>query len=152
MFGEITSNWWLFLITGIAWVIIALVVLRFDTTSLATVGALLGVVFLLIAAIAAFATPYGAFWALASILGFLLVLKGSLDIIASAMTKDVNELWVLGLLTGILELILGFWASHGFFPARAALILIWVGFMALFRGVSEIVLAFQIRRLHATAT
>ncbi|HET6776369.1 MAG TPA: DUF308 domain-containing protein, partial [Actinomycetota bacterium] len=156
-----------------------LVVLRFDTTSLATVGALLGVVFLLaglnefmiwtvrrtwrwahlvlgvvflIGAISAFATPYSAFWALASILGFLLVLKGSLDIIASAMTKDVNELWGLGLLTGILELILGFWASQQFFPARAALILIWVGFMALFRGVSEIVLAFQIRRLRATAT
>jgi hypothetical protein len=119
MFGEITRMWWLFLITGIAWVIIALVVLRFDTTSLATVGALLGVVFLLaglkefmlwtvrrswrwahfvlgvifvIAAIAAFATPYSTFWSPASILGFLLVLKGSLDIIASAMTKDVNEL------------------------------------------------------------
>jgi uncharacterized membrane protein HdeD (DUF308 family) len=87
-----------------------------------------------IAAIAAFATPYNAFWALASILGFLLVLKGSLDIIASAMTKDVNELWGLGLLTGILELILGFWASQQFFPARAALILIWVGLMALFRA------------------
>ena len=42
----------------------------------------LGVIFL-IAGIAAFATPYSAFW-LASILGFLLVLKGSLDIIASA--------------------------------------------------------------------
>jgi hypothetical protein len=179
MFGEITGMWWLFLITGIAWVIIALVVLRFDTTSLATVGALLGVIFLLaglnefmiwtvrrtwrwahlvlgviflIGAISAFATPYSAFWALASILGFLLVLKGSLDIIASAMTKDVNELWGLGLLTGILELILGFWASQQFYPARAALILIWVGFMALFRGVSEIVLAFQIRRLRATAT
>jgi uncharacterized membrane protein HdeD (DUF308 family) len=179
MFGEITGIWWLFLITGIAWVIIALVVLRFDTTSLATVGALLGVVFLLaglnefmtwtvrrtwrwahlvlgvvflIGAISAFATPYSAFWALASILGFLLVLKGSLDIVASAMTKDVNELWGLGLLTGILELILGFWASQQFFPNRAALILIWVGFMALFRGVSEIVLAFQIRRLRATAT
>jgi hypothetical protein len=38
MFGEITGLWWLFLITGIAWVIIALVVLRFDTTSLAAVG------------------------------------------------------------------------------------------------------------------
>ena len=179
MFGEITGMWWLFLITGIAWVIIALIVLRFDTTSIATVGALLGVVFLLaglnefmiwtvrrtwrwahivlgvvflIGAIAAFATPYDAFWALASILGFLLVLKGSLDIIASAMTKDVNELWGLGLLAGILELILGFWASQQFFPARAALILIWVGFLALFRGVSEIVLAFQIRRLHAATT
>ncbi|MGH2488569.1 MAG: HdeD family acid-resistance protein [Candidatus Limnocylindria bacterium] len=179
IFGEITGIWWLFLITGIAWVIIALIVLRFDTTSIATVGVLLGVVFLLaglnefmisivrrtwrwahivlgviflIGAIAAFATPYDAFWALASILGFLLVLKGSLDIIASAMTKDVNELWGLGLLAGILELILGFWASQQFFPARAALILIWVGFMALFRGVSEIVLAFQIRRLQAATT
>jgi hypothetical protein len=43
------------------------------------------------------------------------------------------------LLTGILELILGFWASQQFFPARPALILIWVGLMALFRGISEIV-------------
>ena len=38
----------------------------------------LGVIFV-INAIAAFATPYNAFSALASILGFLLVLKGSLD-------------------------------------------------------------------------
>jgi len=30
--------------------------------------------------------------------------------------------------------------------------LIWVGLMALFRGISEIVLEFQVRRLHATAT
>jgi uncharacterized membrane protein HdeD (DUF308 family) len=41
----------------------------------------------------AFASPYDAFWALASILGFLLVLKGSLDVIVSAMTKDINEFW-----------------------------------------------------------
>jgi hypothetical protein len=32
------------------------------------------------------------------------------------------------------------------------LLLIWVGFMALFRGVSEIVLASQIRGLHATSS
>jgi len=47
MFGAITGVWWLFLITGIAWLIIGLIVLRFDTTSIATVGALLGVVFLI---------------------------------------------------------------------------------------------------------
>ena len=41
MFGAITGVWWMFLITGIAWLIIALIVLRFDTTSIATVGALL---------------------------------------------------------------------------------------------------------------
>jgi uncharacterized membrane protein HdeD (DUF308 family) len=175
MFGEITGVWWMFLITGIAWLIIALIVLRFDITSIATVGALLGVVFLiaglnegmiavvspswkwahfalgilyLIGGFLAFASPYDAFWALASILGFLLVLKGSLDVIVSAMTKDVNEFWWLGLVTGILELLLGFWASQQLFPARAALILIWVGFAALLRGITEIAMALQIRRLH----
>jgi uncharacterized membrane protein HdeD (DUF308 family) len=54
-------------------------------------------------------------------------------------------MWWLGLTAGILEILLGFWASQQFFPARAALILIWVGFMALFRGLSEIILAFQLR-------
>jgi uncharacterized membrane protein HdeD (DUF308 family) len=179
MFGAITGIWWLFLITGIAWLIISLIVLRFDTTSIATVGALLGVVFLIagmneamialvrpgwkwahfalailfvIGGFTAFFKPYNAFWALASLLGFLLVLKGSLDIIVSAMTKDVNEFWWLGLVTGILELLLGFWASQQFFPARASLILIWVGFAALFRGIGEIAMAFQIRRLHKVAT
>jgi len=178
MFGAITGVWWLFLITGIAWLIIALIVLRFDTNSIATVGALLGVVFLItglnewmiavvrpswkwahlalgilfvLGSFTAFARPYNAFWALASLLGFLLVLKGSLDIIVSAMTKDVNEFWWLGLVTGILELLLGFWASQQFFPARATLILVWVGFAGLFRGISEIVLGFQIRRLHSGA-
>jgi uncharacterized membrane protein HdeD (DUF308 family) len=43
--------------------------------------------------------------------------------------------------------LLGFWASQQLFPARAALILVWVGFLALFRGISEIALAFQIRRV-----
>jgi uncharacterized membrane protein HdeD (DUF308 family) len=111
----------------------------------------LGVLFV-IGGIIAFASPGDAFWALASILGFLLVLKGSLDVIVSTMTKDVNELWGLGLVVGILEVLLGFWASQQFFPARAALILIWVGFVALSRGFSEIVLAFQIRRLNKAAT
>lgn len=175
MFGAISGVWWLFLITGVAWLIISLIVLRFDTASIATVGALLGIVFLIaglnewmiavvrpswkwahialgvlfvIGGFTAFASPYDAFWALASLLGFLLVLKGSLDVIVSAMTKDVNEFWWLGLVTGILELLLGFWASQQFFPARAVLILIWVGFAALLRGITEIVLAFQIHRLH----
>ena len=30
------KNWWLFLITGLAWLMIAIVLLRFDTASIAT--------------------------------------------------------------------------------------------------------------------
>jgi len=171
--------WWLLLITGIAWFIIALVVLRFNVSSVVAVGVLLGVVFLMaginefivasmregwrwahillgvffiLGALWAFITPVNAFWSLAAVLGFLLIFKGTLDIIGSVMSKEVNELWWLGLVAGILEILLGFWASQQFFPARAALILLWVGFLAMFRGFSEIVLAFQVRRLEKETT
>ena len=40
------KNWWLFLITGLAWLMIAIIVLRFDTASIATVGVLIGIMFL----------------------------------------------------------------------------------------------------------
>jgi len=154
---------------------ISLVVLRFTETSITTVGVIIGVVFAIgcadefmtmavqrswrwvhlllgilfaLASIWAFWQPKQAFWALASVLGFLLIFKGSADIIISTMTREYNSLWGLGLAVGILEVLLGFWASQQFYPARAVLILIWVGFFALFRGISEIVLAFRIRSEH----
>jgi uncharacterized membrane protein HdeD (DUF308 family) len=40
-------QWWLFPVTGIAWLLISLIVLRLDVTSIAGVGALLGVIFLM---------------------------------------------------------------------------------------------------------
>lgn len=169
---RLAGPWWLFLLTGIAWLIISWVVLRFTPASITTVGVLLGVLFLLaavnefliaavrrhwrwahillgvlfvVAAIWAFARPFNAFWSLASVLGLLLILKGTLDIINAIMTRDVNSAWWLGLVAGILELVLGFWASQQRFPARGALLLLWVGFFALFRGISEIVIAFEVR-------
>jgi hypothetical protein len=38
--------WWLLLVTRIAWLLISLSVLRFDVTSIAALGALLGLIFL----------------------------------------------------------------------------------------------------------
>jgi uncharacterized membrane protein HdeD (DUF308 family) len=43
---QLAGPWWLFLLTGIAWLIIAWVALRFTPASIATVGVLLGVLFL----------------------------------------------------------------------------------------------------------
>jgi uncharacterized membrane protein HdeD (DUF308 family) len=163
--------WWLFLITGIAWLLISMVVLRFNISSITTVGILLGALFLAAAlnefftsavvdtwrwahillgilfvfgALWGFFQPKEAFWALASVLGLLLVLQGSMTLIASIMAK--GPLWGLGLAVGILEILLGFWASQQYYVVQARLILIWVGLMALFRGVGEIVLAFEVRR------
>ena len=93
-----------------------------------------------------FAQPYNAFWALASILGLLLIFQGTFYIITSVSTREVNSTWWLGLVVGILEIFLGFWASQQYRPVQGALLLIWVGFFALFRGISEIVIAFELRR------
>src|SRR5438034_10101603 len=90
--------WWVFLITGIAWMIIAVIVLRFQTdplTSVATVGFLIGALFVfatinefvtasmvdewrwlhwlmgllfLLGALYGFVRPYDTFFALASVL------------------------------------------------------------------------------------
>jgi len=163
--------WWLFLITGIAWLLIAMVVLRFNISSITTVGILLGALFLAAAineffissvvdswrwahiilgvlfvfgSLWGFFQPKEAFWALASVLGLLLVLQGSMTLISSVMAK--GPMWGLGMTVGILEILLGFWASQQYYPARATLILIWVGLMAVFRGVGEIVLAFELRK------
>jgi uncharacterized membrane protein HdeD (DUF308 family) len=170
-----TRLWWVVLLAGIAWFLISLVILRFDTTSVTTVGILLGVVFLAaacnevlelvvvpswrflrillavvftVAAFWCFASPDDAFWSLASILGLLFVLKGTFDIFAAAESRAFNSLWGLGLAAGILEVLLGFWASQQFYPARAALILLWIGFATMFRGIAEISVAFQLRQAH----
>src|SRR5262245_25055630 len=134
-----TGLWWIFLVTGLLWFVIALVVLRFTERSITTVGVIIGVVFVVaclnefmamalaegwkwihallgilfaLGAIWCFVQPKEAFWALASVLGFLLIFKGTADIVIAVMTRDYNPLWGLGLAAGIIEVLLGFWASQ----------------------------------------
>jgi uncharacterized membrane protein HdeD (DUF308 family) len=169
---EALGPWWTWLIAGMAWFVISIIVLQLNITSVGTVGVLLGVVFLIsaleeffvasvsggwawarvllgiffmIGAIWSFADPIGTFVSIADVLGFLLIFKGTLDLITSITSADVNSVWWLGLIAGLLELGLGFWAAQQYFPARATLVLLWVGFYALFRGISSIVFAFQVR-------
>jgi uncharacterized membrane protein HdeD (DUF308 family) len=170
---RLAGPWWMFLLTGIAWLILSWVALRFTPASITTVGVLMGALFLfgmvdefLIASVRSswrwlhvvmgvifafgagwsFAQPYNAFWALASILGLLLIFRGTLDIITSVDAREVNSAWWLGMVAGILEILLGFWASGQYLAVRGVLLLVWVGLFALFRGISEIVIAFELRR------
>jgi uncharacterized membrane protein HdeD (DUF308 family) len=171
---QLAGPWWMFLVTGIAWLVISLIVLRFRLVSVVAVGVLMGVVFLggwfgelliasgrarwrwahvlmailfLFGACWSFASPFGAFWALATIFGLLLILRGSFDLVTSISAKEINPAWWLGMTAGVLEILLGFWVSQQEFPARALLLLIWVAFFALFRGFSDILLAFEVRGL-----
>ena len=172
MLARLAGPWWTLLVTGIAWLVISVIVLRFRLASVVAVFVLMGVVFLggwiteiliasvrrrwrwahvvmaivfLFAACWSFATPFGAFWALATVFGLLLIFRGSLDLVTAISSRDINGAWWLGMIAGVLEILLGFWVSQQEFPARAVLLLIWVGFFALFRGFSDIVMAFELR-------
>src|SRR5215469_1395783 len=174
MLDQLAGPWWMFFVTGIAWLVISLIVLRFRVSSVVAVGVLMGVVFvagwlseLLIASMRArwrwahvlmaivflfaacwsFASPFSAFWALAAIFGLLLIFRGSLDVVTSISSREINPAWWLGLIAGVLEILLGFWVSQQEFPARALLLILWIGFFALFRGFSDILLSFEVRRL-----
>lgn len=47
MARRLTGPWWAYLLAGIAWVLISVVILRFNIASVATIGLLLGALFLL---------------------------------------------------------------------------------------------------------
>jgi uncharacterized membrane protein HdeD (DUF308 family) len=173
---EAARYWWVFLVSGIAWLLIAWLVLRANATSITTVGVLIGVVFLIagineagMAAVApggwkvwhyimafifllgglwGFIRPVNTFFALASVLGLILFLYGLFEIVLAISTRVTNPYWWLSLITGILLILLAFWISGSdrvyALQQRTYLILFWVGFFALFRGFTQIMLAFGI--------
>jgi uncharacterized membrane protein HdeD (DUF308 family) len=164
--------WWVFIVTGVIWLMVSLVVLRFTETSVTTVGVLIGVVltiatitelmvvgvtsggwkvvhvllaiFFALGAIWCYANPKNAFWALAEVLGFILVLYGAVELTEAVVTRAVNPLWWLGLALGILLILLGFWTGQQLITVKAQLLIFYVGLAALFRGIAQIVFAFQL--------
>jgi uncharacterized membrane protein HdeD (DUF308 family) len=175
---DIGRLWWLWLVAGVAWIVIALVILQFDQASITTVGVLIGIMFLLsgfqqfviaavmpslkwlwiifgilfvVAGIIALISPENTFAAIADILGFLFLLVGVFWTIQAFVDKDVNELWWLGLISGVLMIILAFWTGGQFFIDKAYVLLVFAGIWALMHGVTDIVRAFQIRGLKRLA-
>lgn len=170
--GAIAKLWWLPLITGIAWLLVSLIVLRFDTRSATTIGVLAGIVFIaagvndlamsqviprlrwlymLLAAalittgILALISPSDAFVVLAAIIGWFLLFKGTFDVVTALMARPAG-LWLLTLVVGIVELLLAFWAA-GYFNRSAFLLIIFVGASALARGITQLVVAFELHEL-----
>jgi uncharacterized membrane protein HdeD (DUF308 family) len=176
---EAARWWWAALVAGAVWFVIAWLVLRLNSTSLTTVGLLLGVVFLIAAinegalgalmrggwaflhyalavlfalgAIWSFIRPINSVFALASVLGLLLFLQGIFTLTRGLALRDETPYWWLDVTAGGLITALAIWVSTSDrawgLAERAAFILIWVGFMAIFRGVSDVALAFSLRRL-----
>jgi hypothetical protein len=150
----LSGLWWLWLVTGIAWIVVSVVILQFDQASVTTVGIIVRVMFLglgfqqfalagladrlnwvytifgvlfLAAAVVAFISPENTFAAMADILGFLFLLVGIFWIIEAFAAMEINPLWWLGLIAGILMVILGFYTGGAFFIDKAFVLLVFAG-------------------------
>ena len=72
-------------------------------------------------------------------------MQGGFTLITSIESRIINSAWWLGVVAGILEIFIGFWASAQLVTVRAALLIIWAGVLALFNGINQIVLAFELK-------
>ena len=105
-----------------------------------------GVLFI-VCGVITFISPENTFAALADILGFLFLIVGVFWVIQALVSREVNELWWLGLTGGILMIILAFWTDGQFFIHKQYVLLVFAGIWALMQGVTDILRAFQIRKL-----
>jgi uncharacterized membrane protein HdeD (DUF308 family) len=64
------------------------------------------------------------------------------------LERAVNPAWWLRLISGILMTSMAFWTSGQFFIEKAYVLLVFAGIWALMTGITDIVRAFEIRRLH----
>jgi uncharacterized membrane protein HdeD (DUF308 family) len=176
---QMANLWWLWLISAVFWVVVALVVLQFDQASITTVGVLVGIMFLVagvqnfffgslasgatqwimwifavlfvIAGVISLIRPEDTFAGIADILGFLFLLVGIFWLVEAFAERETNELWWFGLISGVAMIILAFWTGGQFFIEKQYVLLVFAGIWALFHGVGDLIKAFQIRRLRDLA-
>jgi uncharacterized membrane protein HdeD (DUF308 family) len=174
---DVARYWWLPLISGVAWIVVSIIIFRFDYNSVTAISVLFGVVALgsaltesmvaglssggwrwlhfalaaifAIAGVTAFFQPGGTFVALAAVVSFYLIFRGISDIaIGFSLASATSTSWV-AVFSGFLELLIGFWAA-GSWGLSATLLVAWVGAVALLHGISNIFAGFRLRQ-HGSA-
>ncbi|HEX3285383.1 MAG TPA: DUF308 domain-containing protein [Mycobacterium sp.] len=173
-----TRYWWLMLITGVAWIVIAIIILRFDYNTVAAIATLFGVfcffaaanelmvgavsttgwrilhwllaVLFVVVGVFAFIRPDDTFVGLAAVMSFYFIFRGSFDIAMAFVGSRAPGWWML-LIVGLAELALGFWAA-GSWKVSVVVLVSWVAAGALIHGIGQIASAFLIRRVGHSAT
>ncbi len=167
-----TKYWWLLLVTGVAWIVVGIVILRFDYTTVEAIAILFGVLCLaaavnevmvatvsstgwrivrwvlaalfVVVGIFAFYNPGDTFVSLAFVMSFYFVFRGIYDI-AMAFTVSMIQGWWVLLLLGLVEIGLGFWAA-GSWQASVIVLVAWVAAAAIVYGVGQIAAGFLLRK------
>jgi uncharacterized membrane protein HdeD (DUF308 family) len=174
-----TRFWWLLPIVGVAWIVLSVVILRFDYTTVAAVAVLFGVyclaaavtqmmigavssstgwriahgllaALLVVVGVVSLANFGATFVTLTAIISFYFIFRGIFDIVMALVGSAVPGWWVL-LICGFIELGLGFWAA-GSWNISVVVLVAWVAAAALVHGLGEIALGFQIHQGRRSVT
>jgi uncharacterized membrane protein HdeD (DUF308 family) len=166
---EASGLWWIYLVTGGFWLLLSVIVFRFDYETVSAISILFGLMMIgaalseflavvgastgwkiahvvfglacVVIGIVAFIHPGNTFAALAAVMSFYFILKGMFDVILGIVVPGLR--W-LRIGVGLAEMLLGFWAA-AYFGRSVILLVAWVGAVALTRGITEIVFAFTVR-------
>jgi len=173
----VTRGWGWFLAAGIAWIVFAFFVLSFNYRTVWAIAVFFGIAFIIggiielaiaavapgwkwlyiligivsiIAGVLALIWPGETFLVLSAIVGWLLLFYGIIDIVFAFSTRHLEGLWWMQLISGIIMVLLGFWAiapdDATVSTYRGAVLLaVWIGVAALFRGISDIIVGFRLR-------
>ena len=166
--------WWLLLITGVAWIVIAIMILRVTYTTVASIAILFGAVCLIMAAnevmvgavsssrrwriahwlaavlfvvvaVLAFLALKATLIGLAAVMSFFFALRGAFDVIAAIAARREPGWWVL-LVVGLAELAIGLWTAGGWKASFVALVA-WIAAGTMIHGVGQIASAFLVREI-----
>ncbi len=166
--------WWLLLISGAAWFAVAFVILQFNTSSVVTLGYIVGFmllftgieqffvasavsgwkwvwyafgVFFVIGGVWVIVNPGATVANLAVSLGLLLGLIGVFWVVEAFAARSANPLWWLGLVSGLLMIGIGVWVGQQGYAQKAITLLTFAGIWAIMQGVTDLVRAFQLKRV-----
>lgn len=172
--------WWVFLITGLLWLVVAGIILQFDTGSLSTVGYIVGFmlvftgieqfavaaavdggwkwlwvlfgIFFVLGGAWAVVNPIGTTASLAQSLGLLFGLVALFWIVEAVTTRRTNPVWWLTLVSGLIMAIVAVWVGGQLFGTKVVTLLMFAGFWAILHGIGDVVRAFELRKLGKLVT
>ena len=170
----IAATWWLWLVTGFAWLVASLIILQFNSASITTVSIIIGTMFVFaaiqqfvlafladsmrwlwllfgalfaIAGLVTFINPAETFAGFADILGFAFLTVGVWWVVRALLERDGDGIWWLTLLSGILMIVMAFWTSGQLFIEKVYTLLVFAGAWAMMHGLGDIFRSFRIRAL-----
>jgi uncharacterized membrane protein HdeD (DUF308 family) len=168
-----TPYWWVLLIAGAAWIMIAVVMLRFTYSTVEAIAKLFGAVFLLAAAaevmvgalssrgwrvarwlvalvflaagVVAFLAVKATIVALAAVMSVLFIAWGILGVITAIAARRERG-WKAPLIAGFAEVAIGLWIATSL-HASITTLLISVAAGTVVHGVGDIRSAFLVRKI-----